>query len=92
MSIAVPTRCANPECRDHSFKPIHHISQGVAIDAVDGARVFAHLITYRCTRCGHTWGVRGHSPDASPGPLMPEGVGTHEGPQMREKEPRGRGW
>jgi hypothetical protein len=36
--------------------------------------------------------VRGHSPDANPGPLMHGGVETPEGPEMRERQPRGRGW
>lgn len=64
MSISVPMNCANPECRGLSFRPIHRSSQPVAIDAIDGAPVFAHLVTYRCTNCGHTWGVRGYSPEA----------------------------
>jgi len=61
MSMAVPTNCANPECREPAIKPIHRSSQSVAIDAVDGAPVFAHYVTYRCSQCGHTWAVQGYS-------------------------------
>ncbi len=62
MSIPVPTSCSNKECGAPSIKLIHHSWQKVAIDAVDGAPVFAHLVTYRCSQCGNTWGLRGYAP------------------------------
>lgn len=62
MSIPVPTNCSNKECCAPAIKLIHHSWQKVAIDAVDGAPVFAHLVTYRCSQCGHTWGLRGYAP------------------------------
>lgn len=43
MSIPVPTNCSNKECCAPAIKLIHHSWQKVAIDAVDGAPVFAHL-------------------------------------------------
>lgn len=67
MSICVPTKCANPECRKPTIKPIHRSSRPVAIDAVDGAPVLSHHITYRCQDCGHTWAVRGYTSDENLG-------------------------
>ncbi len=61
MSISVPTNCTSPECRQPSIKPIHRSSRKVAIDAIDGPPVFALHVTYRCTRCGHTWAVQGYA-------------------------------
>jgi hypothetical protein len=59
MSIALPTRCANPDCRAADFRPIHRFSRAVAIDPVNGPPVFAHHITFRCASCGQTWAVQG---------------------------------
>ena len=86
MSNPVPTNCANPECRERSIKPIHHSSEKVAIDAVDGPQVFSHLITYRCTQCGNTWGVRGYSGDAA------EGSAGHGAAAMQKLLVSRRGW
>ena len=78
MSISVPTKCANPKCGMPSFKMIHHSSQKVEIDAVDGAPVFAHLVTYRCSQCGNTWAVRGYSPESRETPSSEQNVATLE--------------
>ena len=86
MSISMPTNCANPECRQPSIKPIHCSSQRVAIDAVDGPQVFAHLITFRCLQCGHTWGTRRYSADASILPSRANGFAT------LQAETSNRGW
>ena len=73
MPMAVPTKCASPACRESTIKPIHCSTQKVAIDAVDGPAVFAHLVTYRCGRCGHTWAVQGYSSDVSRWPVSESG-------------------
>jgi len=85
MSVSVPEHCANPECREPSIRPIHQSSQAVAIDAVDGPPVLAHHIIYRCSQCGHTWGVRGHSATRYEFPAIEHGA------PMREKQTVSRG-
>ena len=61
MALSTPSKCTNPRCLDTAIKPIHHFSQSVAIDAVDGPPVFSHHVTYRCQQCGHTWAVQGYT-------------------------------
>jgi hypothetical protein len=61
MSIPVPERCANSECRDRNIEPIHRSSQPVASAVVDGPPSYHHHTTYRCAQCGHTWAVQGYS-------------------------------
>jgi transposase-like protein len=86
MSISVPTNCANPKCGQPTIRTIHVSSQKFAIDAVDGAGVFVHHVTYRCTMCGHTWVVQGYSAQENLRPARDQRVATN-GNQLS-----GRGW
>jgi len=74
VSMPVPAHCANAQCRGSSIKPIHHSARQVAIDAVKGPPVFALLVTYRCSNCGHTWAVRGYSAEQDAQPPKVESV------------------
>jgi hypothetical protein len=78
MSIPVPVACTNPECQEPSVRLIHCSSQKIAIDAVDGAPVFSHFITYRCPRCGHTWAEQRYSSQADVRPTKNQGVTMRE--------------
>jgi hypothetical protein len=89
MSISVPTSCTNPECLEPSVRAIHCSSQKVAIDAVDTASVYSHFITYRCSRCGHTWAAQQYSSRANIWPTGDKVVTTREaettGHESRER-------
>ena len=61
MSVPMPASCPNRDCRHAEIKPIHCISQKVAIDDIEVRPVYSHLVTYRCLNCGHTWAVQGYS-------------------------------
>ena len=76
MPIDVPVNCANPDCHEPAIKAIHCSSRSVAIDAVDGAGVFARHITYRCSQCGHTWALQGYSSVDSGWPPVDERPAT----------------
>ena len=88
MSIAVPASHVNPGCHEHSVEPIHHSSRTVAVDAVDGPPSSSHFVTYRCSRCGLTWGGL----ESLPGGDLLAGTGT--GPfDGRDAQPaEGREW
>ncbi len=86
MSFPAPTVCANSECREAGVRQIHCSSQSVAFDSVDGASVFAHHVTYRCPRCGHTWAVQGYSPDDA---IRPAGIPSQAPDPTRTSS---RGW
>jgi hypothetical protein len=86
MSNSVPKHCTNPACHEPTIKAIHRTSRRAAIDAVDGAGVYAELVTYRCTKCGHTWGVSGYATEGAGVPApTPEFV-------VRAEAARIRGW
>jgi hypothetical protein len=89
MSVSVPVCCTNRECREPTVRAIHCSSQKVAIDAVDGPPVYSHFITYRCSRCGHTWAAQTYSSHADPWPAKGQGVTTTES-ETTSREPGGR--
>jgi hypothetical protein len=90
MSIAVPASRANPGCREHSVEPIHHSSRMVAVDAADGPSAHSHFVTYRCPRCGLTWGGvevlpgRDHFAGTGTGPFEGRGAQPTEGREWVE--------
>jgi hypothetical protein len=91
MSISVPMTCANAECREPTVRLIHCSSQKVAIDAVDGAPVFSHFITYRCPRCGHTWAEQRYSSQADIRPTQDQDQEvTMREPETNSRESWGR--
>lgn len=70
MPSRMPSRCANAACREPSIRLIHHASRKVAIDAVEGAPVVSHHLTYRCSSCGHTWAVTDYRSEETPPPAV----------------------
>lgn len=66
--IRVPDRCTNRECGQPAIEPIHQSSRIVVSGSASGPSMRSLHTTYRCARCGHTWGVLTFSDDDGSSP------------------------
>ncbi len=68
--IRVPDRCTNRECRQPAIEPIHQSSHIVGTESASGPSMRSLHTTYRCSKCGHTWGVLSFSDDDGTSPSV----------------------
>ncbi len=58
MLNSQPIQCTNPACCASSIRVVHRSRQWFTATAVDGRQGQAHLLVYRCFKCGHMWATR----------------------------------